>query len=78
MDLTEDASVSDDIMENLIRLKETDPIAYVAELKSLGRHQERKNYCKETVYFYSIFVIDYLEPQLESLLKQGKLKKGKK
>ena len=78
MELTEDASVSDEVMENLIRLKETKPVEYVAELKTLGRHQERKNFCKETVYFYTIYITDYLEHSLQDMRKSGKLKKGKK
>ena len=78
MALTEDAPVSDEIMENLIRLKETDPVSYVAELKALGRHQERKNYCMETVYFYSIYIVDYLEPSLEDLRRERRLQPGKK
>ena len=78
MELTTDASVSDEVMENLIKLKETKPVEYVAELKSLSRHQERKNFCKDTVYFYTIYCIDYLERSLEEMRISGKLKKGRK
>ena len=78
MELTEDASVSDEVMENLIRLKETKPVEYVTELKVLGRHQERKNFCMETVYFYTIYCIDYLEHSLQDMRISGKLKKGRK
>ena len=57
-------------------LKKEFPEVYCKALKQMKRYEEHKEFCRESVDHYTIYCLDYLEPMLENLRKQGKLKKG--
>lgn len=48
---------------------------YCNALKDMGRYEE---YYYESVDNYTFYILDYLQPKLEELRRNGKLKKGKK
>ena len=58
-------------MENfLLFSKQHDPVSYLAQLKVLGRDQEREDFmnsCKESCKQFTIYVVGYLEPWFDEL-----------
>ncbi len=59
-------------------LKEESQGDYAAVLKLMGRYEDRKQFCKESIEYYTIYIVDYFEPWLDELRSQGKLKMGDK
>ena len=45
-------------------VKTTYPSIYLVALKQMGRHEERKQFCRDSVDYYTQYIVEYLEPML--------------
>ncbi len=57
-------------------LKENYPVAYVNALKAMGRDESFLLECRDTVDNYTLYIVFYLEPLINKLRSENKLKHG--